>query len=229
MRTHTARALVGAFCLPLLFPLLSVPRVSAQELPGPSFSVDPARILEQVGDGDTTTNVQVGVSQVGQTRSGAAVGGPAVPPAPSATVVAVPTEPAGGSVPSRVVGRATVVSGDTILVGGTAVLLAGVEAPVADAVCPDARGGSYRCGLRSRDALADRAQGRKVRCEVSGPVSGGVEAVCTLGREDLGRVQVIEGWADAVSVTPGGAYLHERTVARRDRRGLWGGGWSGAR
>lgn len=229
MRASVRPALAGALILPLLFPFLSVPRVHAQELPGPTFSVDPSRVFSQVDDGsEQTTNVQVGVSQIGQTRSGAVVAAPAGD-APTRTVALPSTETVTvGAVPSSVVGHATVVSGDTLIVDGTPVLLAGAVAPGVDEICPDGRGGAYRCGLRSRDALSHRAQGRKVRCDVSAPVAGGLEAVCLVGREDLGRAQVIEGWADAVTV-PGGAYLHERTVARHDRRGLWAGGWSGGR
>lgn len=75
--------------------------------------------------------------------------------------------PAPASSSDRIVGRASVIDGDTIEVAGKRVRLRGVDAPESWQDCSDGDGGTYRCGKMAANAL-DRflAASRPIRCDV---------------------------------------------------------------
>nr|WP_280663736.1 thermonuclease family protein [Sinorhizobium garamanticum] len=64
------------------------------------------------------------------------------------------------------IGRASVIDGDTIEIGGKRIRLNGVDAPESWQKCGDVDGGTYRCGKEAAFAL-DRflAASRPTRCE----------------------------------------------------------------
>lgn len=65
-----------------------------------------------------------------------------------------------------VVGRASVVDGDTIDIGGERVRLNGVDAPESWQRCEDEAGKEYRCGKEAAEALdAFLSASRPTRCE----------------------------------------------------------------
>lgn len=69
---------------------------------------------------------------------------------------------AGGN---QVVGRASVIDGDTIEIRGQRIRLNGVDAPESRQLCEDAKGKPYRCGQVAALALDDHlAVSRPTRC-----------------------------------------------------------------
>ncbi len=78
------------------------------------------------------------------------------------------TLPAAAGGPA-LVGRASVVDGDTIEISGTRIRLHGIDAPEKAQTCKDAGGKDYRCGQRAALALDEYlAQERPTRCEPKG-------------------------------------------------------------
>ncbi len=124
--------------------------------------------------------------------------------------------------PSIVTGRATIVDGDTLDIGGKRIRLYGIDAPESRQNC-QTESLSYRCGQDATAALADKIGQRPVTCHRKDVDRyGRIVAVCWIGAEDLNAWMVWQGWAVAYRRFSTDYVLHEDT-ARKARRGLWQG------
>lgn len=123
------------------------------------------------------------------------------------------------------VGRASVIDGDTLEIAGKRVRLHGVDTPESGQTC-EAGGETYRCGQRAALALADRLGQRTVTCRPRDTDRyGRIVAACTVGRTDVGRWLVSQGWA--VAYRPYSQdYVAAEAQARAARRGLWAGSFT---
>ncbi len=121
-------------------------------------------------------------------------------------------------------GRASVVDGDTLEVQGVRVRLWGIDAVESSQICLDASGKPWPCGRRAAFALADFLGGRTVRCERRGTDRyGRVVAVCYVGNVEVNRWLVEQGWALAYVEYGGSVYLEAQRQAQAARRGVWQG------
>lgn len=121
-----------------------------------------------------------------------------------------------------IVGRASVVDGDTIEIRGQRIRLAGMDAFESRQLCLDVSGKRYRCGQRAAFALADHIRQRNVTCEPVGKSWERIVALCTLDGEDLGAWLVQQGWAvDDPRYWP--AYQRQEAAARSASAGAWSG------
>lgn len=141
----------------------------------------------------------------------------AVAPRPAVTAV---------SDPSSLVGRASVIDGDTIEIHGERVRLNGIDAPEAAQACGDRSDKHYRCGARAADALANLLKASSpTRCDfVERDQYGRFVGDCY--RADGASVQaamVRSGWALDWPRYSGGAFAGEQEAAKRERAGLWAG------
>ena len=94
------------------------------------------------------------------------------------------------------VGRASVVDGDTLEIRGERVRLWGVDAPESAQTCLDKAGKPWPCGRRAAFALADFLGQRTVSCGVrERDRYGRAVAVCFVGGVEINRWLVAEGWA----------------------------------
>jgi endonuclease YncB( thermonuclease family) len=64
-----------------------------------------------------------------------------------------------------IVGRASVIDGDTLEVRGTRIRLHSIDAPESAQVCKDADGKDYRCGQTAALAISDHIGKRFVTCD----------------------------------------------------------------
>lgn len=118
-------------------------------------------------------------------------------------------------------GAARIVDGDTLVVAGRRVRLAGLDAPEMDQLCLR-EGRDYPCGIVARDALRTLLAGREPSCAIEGRDRYGRDlGRCSVAGADLGADLVRRGLAVAY-----GAYTPEENAARAAGAGLWAGSFT---
>lgn len=141
----------------------------------------------------------------------------------AALILTVPTLPAMAG--ETIVGRASVVDGDTIDIGKTRVRFNGIDAPESWQKCQDGDGGSYRCGQAAAMAL-DRflAVSRPTRCELAGRDRDRRIGNCfRADGADVNRWMVENGHALDWPRYSGGAYAGAQRAAQAGGLGIWRG------
>jgi len=125
------------------------------------------------------------------------------------------------------VGRASVIDGDTLEIQGQRVRLWGVDAVESSQTCLDAQGKLWPCGRRAAFALADFIGQSPVSCRaVDQDRYGRVVAVCAARGVELNRWLVEQGWALAYVKYGGAVYLEAQRQAQAARRGVWQGAFT---
>jgi endonuclease YncB( thermonuclease family) len=123
----------------------------------------------------------------------------------------------------ELIGRATVVDGDTLSIRDTRIRLHGIDAPESSQHCTRPNGKEWRCGQQAANALSDKIGHRNVRCEGKKRDRWGrLIAVCFLGDQDLNAWLVRHGWAVAYRHYSKDYVPHEDR-ARKARVGVWSG------
>jgi endonuclease YncB( thermonuclease family) len=107
--------------------------------------------------------------------------------------------------------------------GLSEIQLLDIEGPTGNAVCKDAEGLRWACGLRARAALHNLLRGRTLSCRSMNDITAKrFGAYCAITGDDVGAALVRNGWARPRS----DAYAAEVAEARRNRAGLWNGDWT---
>lgn len=123
----------------------------------------------------------------------------------------------------EIVGRASVIDGDTIEIHGKRIRLDGIDAPESSQLCADSRGRQYRCGKTAADALDKKLIGKTVHCVSSGyDRYRRVLATCAVEGENINQWLVREGHALAFRKYSL-AYVLDEDAARAAKKGLWNG------
>lgn len=122
-----------------------------------------------------------------------------------------------------VVGRASVIDGDTLEIRGTRIRFHGVDAPESAQTCQNSDGKAYRCGQQAALALSDKIGAANVSCEQKDiDRYRRLVAVCSAKGEDLNAWLVQEGYALAYRQY-GTDYVPQETTAKNAKRGIWAG------
>lgn len=129
------------------------------------------------------------------------------------------------AIAADLVGRASVIDGDTIEVQGVRIRFDGVDAPESRQVCRDAVGTPYRCGRMAAEALnVFLAQSRPITCTKVGKSWDRIVATCRRADgQDVNRWLVENGHAIDWPKYSKGRYAGEQNRAKAGRRGLWCG------
>jgi endonuclease YncB( thermonuclease family) len=146
----------------------------------------------------------------------------------AATIAAVfftsrPVLFAPSNAPDSVTGRASVIDGDTLDIGGRRIRLYGIDAPESAQICRDERDRDYACGRQATGALAARVGQRTVACDPRDMDDyGRIVAVCRVGQEEVNEWLVRRGWAVADRKLSR-AYVRAEADAKSERLGIWAG------
>lgn len=123
-----------------------------------------------------------------------------------------------------VVGRASVIDGDTLEIHDRRIRLWGVDAPEGGQSCDAADGSVWRCGQAAANRLDAHLRDRTVSCfEEDTDRFGRMVARCEVDGEDIGAWLVRQGLAVRYARYAGSAYRAEEAAARQDRAGVWAG------
>lgn len=128
----------------------------------------------------------------------------------------------------EIVGRATVIDGDTLAIAGqhARIRLFGIDAPESTQPCFNGQGRRYPCGSRATAFLSQLiGRGGNVVCRPLDVDSyQRLVAECdTTASISLNREMVRAGWAIDYVQYSGGRYSVEQRDAQIARRGLWVG------
>lgn len=136
------------------------------------------------------------------------------------------TKPAATAAVQTIVGRASVIDGDTIEISGQRVRFNGIDAPESAQRCQNAAGKSYACGSEAANALdVFLATSRPVTCKfVDWDQYGRFVGNCS--RADGGSVQewlVANGHALDWPQYSHGTFSRQEKAAEASRLGVWQG------
>jgi endonuclease YncB( thermonuclease family) len=122
-----------------------------------------------------------------------------------------------------VVGRASVVDGDTLDIHGQRIRLWGVDAPESAQQCYIDRQ-PWRCGQKASLSLSDHIGQQTVTCvERDRDRYGRIVARCSIAGQDIGGWLVSNGWALDYSNYSGGHYSSHQASAASAKLGIWRG------
>lgn len=122
-----------------------------------------------------------------------------------------------------IVGRASVIDGDTLEIDGRRVRLEGIDAPETGQTCKTASGRSWPCGQDAAQHLADYVTGATIECRSLGRDKyGRTLANCARGPIDINAAMVRDGMAWAF-VKYSEAFVAEEATARSKTIGVWQG------
>jgi endonuclease YncB( thermonuclease family) len=122
-----------------------------------------------------------------------------------------------------IVGRASVIDGDTIEIHGQRIRLHGIDAPEKGQPCFDASGKSWRCGPAAANALDEFVGVSPVACrERDVDRYGRIVATCTLRGEDIEAWLVRNGHAMAYR-RYSSDYIGAEQDAKNAKVGIWSG------
>ncbi len=120
-------------------------------------------------------------------------------------------------------GRAIVVDGDTIDIGGERIRLEGIDAPEHAQTCGRKWLGSWACGAGATRALASFIGNRRVDCDNEGHDKyGRILGLCQVDGRDINAEMVRAGYAWAF-VKYSSRYVAEEAEARKAESGIWQG------
>lgn len=126
--------------------------------------------------------------------------------------------------PAPIIGRATIIDGDTLEIHGQRIRLWGIDAPESRQTCTRA-GQTYRCGQEAANALSNWIGQRTVTCTPEGRPDRyrRIVARCRVQGADVATYLVSRGHALDYPRYSGGAYAGAEAGAQRARRGVWAG------
>jgi len=125
-----------------------------------------------------------------------------------------------------IVGRASVIDGDTLEIRGTRIRLHAADAPESAQSCQGPDGKAYRCGQQAALAMSDKIGASTVTCHQRDiDRYQRIVAQCSANGVDLNAWLVQQGYALAYRKY-GTDYVAQEDEARKSKRGLWAGSFT---
>ena len=123
---------------------------------------------------------------------------------------------------STLKGRAAALSGDTLRVAGTTLILSGIEAPVDGQTCGADGAHRWRCDAAAKSALAKLLRAGPVTCALGSEDAGRKTGTCHQGDKDIAAELVRNG--DVFAETGFfSSYGSLESEAQEEKVGIWRG------
>lgn len=123
----------------------------------------------------------------------------------------------------QIIGRASVIDGDTIEIHSKRIRLSGVDTPESGQLCYTNSGHPWRCGQLAAFMLADYIGTSQVSCQVEAQDKyGRYLSRCMAHGRDVGEWLVSNGWAVRY-YDRAGTYRRAQGEASASGRGIWQG------
>lgn len=128
-----------------------------------------------------------------------------------------------GTASAEIIGRASVIDGDTIEIRGERIRLFGIDAPESRQTCYKSDMDPWRCGTEAANVLDRYLINQTVRCvQLDTDQYQRVVAKCYRGDVDLGAWLVRQGLAVAFR-RYSDDYVQHEAFAKAKKRGMWAG------
>ncbi|MEZ5830024.1 MAG: thermonuclease family protein [Dongiaceae bacterium] len=123
-------------------------------------------------------------------------------------------------------GRAAVVDGDSIVIGGERIHILDIDAPETGQLCfrrtATIDEGAWHCGREAAAALSTLIGDRRVTCDTMDKgINHGWLARCTVGGEDLAGWLAVNGWAVPSHDCKCEVVRSAADQAKASQRGIW--------
>jgi endonuclease YncB( thermonuclease family) len=143
-----------------------------------------------------------------------------------AVLAALILAPTSAAAADNLVGRASVVDGDTLEIHGTRIRLWGVDAPESSQLCRGEDSLPYRCGAKAANDLDAFIAVRPVNClPISLDRYGRTVVTCLVGGADLGDWLARNGLALDWPQYSNRKYDDAQREAEQVGRGMWAGSY----
>jgi endonuclease YncB( thermonuclease family) len=130
-------------------------------------------------------------------------------------------------VAQNIVGRPSIIDGDTIEIHGHRIRLWGIDAPESSQLCRNANSDLYRCGADAANKLASFIEAKVVSCEsVNQDRYGRIVARCSVNGTDIAEWLVRLGLALDWPRYSHGRYGIAQKSASHAGQGIWAGTWT---
>jgi endonuclease YncB( thermonuclease family) len=124
---------------------------------------------------------------------------------------------------AEISGRARVVDGDTLDVGGQKIRIEGIDAFETGQTCFDAKGREWACGHAGTNLLVQLTRGKTITCQGNElDPYGRLIADCFANKTNIGAAMVEQGLA-LVFTKFSDTYAQQEQQARNAKTGVWSG------
>jgi len=121
-----------------------------------------------------------------------------------------------------IVGKATIIDGDTIHIGNNKVRLYGIDAPEINQTCTINKI-IWECGFESSQALESIISEKEVQCEIVDiDRYKRFVAICFVKNINLSQYMVLSGWAIAY-LYYSDDFIDDEKIAKKNNVGIWQG------
>jgi endonuclease YncB( thermonuclease family) len=127
----------------------------------------------------------------------------------------------------NIIGKASIIDGDTIEIHGQRIRLWGIDAPESSQLCRNNNSDLYRCGAEAANRLSSFTAGKVVNCAPVGHDSyRRTVARCSINGVDIAEWLVRNGLALDWPRYSHSRYNPAQDSARHGESGIWAGTWT---
>jgi endonuclease YncB( thermonuclease family) len=123
---------------------------------------------------------------------------------------------------SKIIGKAKIIDGDSIMLNKNEIRLQDIDAPEYDQECHDVNNKKYKCGNSAKFFLKKIINNQELSCNISGrDFYNRLLGTCFLNSKNINQEMVKNGHAIRYSANP--LYYADELYAKHNKLGVWQG------